>query len=98
MSGDNKQNTDATEGGKGFEFPGRFRITAIGDAEANLPMTVPATLAGLGLTVHHDSLSQRPSSKGNYLSVSVDYDADAREQMEAAQSALQQLDGVKWLI
>lgn len=95
MSQDNQQPEQEAQG---FVFPGRFRITAIGDGDANLPMTVPATLAGLGLTVHHDSLSQRPSSKGNYLSVSVDYDADAREQMEAAQSALQQLDGVKWLL
>lgn len=94
MSEANKQEAEA----KGFVFPGRFRITAIGDVNANLPVAVPGALVGLGLTVHHDSLSQRPSSKGNYLSVSVDYDADAREQMEAAQSALQQLDGVKWLL
>lgn len=83
---------------RGFSFPGRFRITTVGPVDAELPMRVPATLASIGLVVHHDSLAQRASSGGRYLSVSVDFDAGSRADYEAAHTALRDLDGVKWTV
>jgi putative lipoic acid-binding regulatory protein len=51
----------AKKEGKGFQFPGEFEITALGEAEADLPRHVPHLLEGIGLHVRHDTISQRAS-------------------------------------
>ena len=74
--------------GQGFQFPGSFEITALGNANANLRERVPEILRGLGLSVLEASVRERPSSQGNYVSVSVMFTCPTREKYEAAHAAL----------
>ena len=41
--------SQAKKEGKGFQFPGEFEITALGDASADLSRRVPRILEGEGL-------------------------------------------------
>lgn len=74
--------------GQGFQFPGSFEITAMGNANANLRQRVPEILRGLGLSVLEASVRERPSSQGNYVSVSVVFNCPSREKYEEAHAAL----------
>lgn len=74
--------------GQGFQFPGSFEITAMGNADVNLRERVPEILRGLGLSVLEASVRERPSSRGNYVSVSVVFNCPSREKHEAAHAAL----------
>ena len=74
--------------GQGFQFPGSFEITAMGNANANLRARVPEILRDLGLAVLDASVRERPSSQGNYVSVSVAFTCPSREKYEAAHAAL----------
>ncbi|KGI78827.1 DUF493 family protein [Oleiagrimonas soli] len=73
---------------QGFQFPGTFTITAMGNAEAVLESKVPEILRKLGRRVHIDRMKTRPSSKGNYMAVTVDFDCDRREEYDEAHAAL----------
>jgi putative lipoic acid-binding regulatory protein len=74
--------------GQGFQFPGSFEITTMGKAGANLRERVQEILQGLGLTVLDASVRERPSSQGNYVSVSVVFNCPSREKYDAAHAAL----------
>jgi len=74
--------------GQGFQFPGSFEITAMGNASANLRERVPEILRGLGLSVLEASVRERPSSQGNYVSVSVVFNCPSREKYEKAHATL----------
>jgi putative lipoic acid-binding regulatory protein len=74
--------------GQGFQFPGSFEITAMGNANAKLRERVQQILRGLGLAVLDASVRERASSKGNYVSVSVTFTCPSREKYEAAHAAL----------
>jgi putative lipoic acid-binding regulatory protein len=76
------------QAGQGFQFPGSFEITALGNAGANLRERVPAILRGLGLSVLEASVRERPSSQGTYVSVSIVFNCPSREKHEAAHAAL----------
>ena len=72
----------------GFQFPGVFEITAMGNADANLREHVQEILRDLGLTVLEASVRERASSQGNYVSVSVVFTCPSREKYDAAHTAL----------
>jgi uncharacterized protein len=74
--------------GQGFQFPGSFEITAMGNAGANLRGRVQAILRELGLSVLEASLRERASRQGNYVSVSVVFTCPSREKYDAAHAAL----------
>ena len=78
----------AKQEGKGFQFPGEFEITAVGSASANLPTRVPQLLERTGLHVLHETVRHRHSGAGNFVSVTVSFRCDSREQYEAAHQAL----------
>ncbi|OOG36880.1 DUF493 family protein [Rhodanobacter sp. C05] len=78
----------AKQEGKGFQFPGDFEITAVGPSSANLPVHVPQLLERAGLRVLHESVRHRHSTAGNFVSVTVSFHCDAREQYDAAHAAL----------
>jgi putative lipoic acid-binding regulatory protein len=80
--------TRAKEEGKGFEFPGEFEITAVGKSSANLPTHVPQLLELAGLRVLQETVRHRHSGAGNYVSVTVSFHCENREQYEAAHHAL----------
>ena len=83
---------------QGFQFPGTFEITAVGQANAGLEQRVPQLIAGLGLNVVADSERVRPSSNGNFVSVSVTFNCPSREMYEAAHAALRADPAVKWTL
>ena len=74
--------------GQGFQFPGTFEITAMGNAKANLRERVQDILRALGLSVLEASVRERPSSQGNYVSVSVVFNCPTREKYDEAHAAL----------
>lgn len=74
--------------GQGFQFPGEFEITAMGNAGADLPKRVPAILEGIGLHVLHETVKHRQSREGNFLSVTVSFRCDTREQYDLAHATL----------
>ncbi|MHB1057884.1 MAG: DUF493 family protein [Rhodanobacter sp.] len=80
--------TQAKQDGKGFQFPGEFEITAVGNASANLPTRVPQLLERAGLHVLHENVRHRHSGAGNFVSVTVSFRCENREQYEAAHAAL----------
>lgn len=82
----------------GFQFPGDFELSAMGLAKAALHERIPEVLAGLGLSVDDGSVRVRPSSKGNYVSVTVRFNCRRREDLDAAHAALRELPEVKWTL
>lgn len=74
--------------GQGFQFPGQFEVTAMGETSANLKSRVPLILEGLGLTVLHESVRHKHSSQGNYISVTVAFNCPSREDYDAVHAAL----------
>ncbi|HEX6612678.1 MAG TPA: DUF493 family protein [Rhodanobacteraceae bacterium] len=74
--------------GQGFQFPGSFEITAMGNAGANLRERVPAILRGLGLSVLDASVRERPSREGNYVAVTATFTCPSRDKYDAAHAAL----------
>jgi putative lipoic acid-binding regulatory protein len=82
----------------GFQFPGVFEITAMGPASAGLETVIPRELAQAGLTVLHETVRSRPSSAGRFVSVSISFQADSREEYEAAHHALRAHPEVKWTL
>ncbi len=74
--------------GQGFQFPGEFEITAMGNASANLPTHVPQILERVGLHVLHETVKHKTSRESNFVSVTVSFRCETREQYDAAHAAL----------
>jgi uncharacterized protein len=83
---------------RGFAFPGVFELAAMGPADADLPSRVPAAIEALGLRVHHDRMTLQASANGRYLSVRVTFEAQSRDDYDAAHGALRAMPGVKWTL
>lgn len=90
--------SQAKEAGQGFQFPGEFEITAVGNTSANLPVHVPQLLERAGLRVLHESVKHRQSKAGNFVSVTVSFHCDNREQYEAAHAALRESPDVRYTL
>ncbi|MBP6597122.1 MAG: DUF493 family protein [Arenimonas sp.] len=84
--------------GQGFQFPGVFEISAMGSSEADLHLVMPMVLEALGLTVYADRMTMKPSAKGNYVSVTLVFEAHSREDYDAAHGALREHPAVKWTL
>lgn len=82
------ESIEARQEGQGFQFPGEFEITAMGHANAELQVRVPQILEGIGLHVLHETVKHRQSREGNFLSVTVSFRCETREQYDAAHAAL----------
>jgi uncharacterized protein len=78
----------AQQEGQGFQFPGEFEITAMGNAGADLKTRVPQLLEGIGLHVLHETVRHKHSREGNFLSVTVSFRCETREQYDLAHSVL----------
>ena len=89
---------NAKREGKGFQFPGEFEITAVGHASADLRNEVPRLLEGAGLHVLHESVRQRHSGGGNFVSVTVSFRCENREQYEAAHEALRDCPDIRYTL
>lgn len=82
----------------GFVFPGRFTITAVGDAATDLKARVPELLESVGIKVLHETVRHRHSREGNYISVTVDFDCPSREKYEAAHAVLRADEAIKYTL
>ncbi len=83
---------------RGFVFPGRFEITAVGDAAAGLKERVPQLLQSVGVVVLHETVRQRHSREGNYVSVTVAFDCETRAKYEAAHTVLRADAAIKYTL
>jgi len=90
--------TQAKQEGKGFQFPGEFEITAVGNASANLPTHMPQLLDRAGLRVLHETVRHRQSGEGNFVSVTVTVHCESREQYEAAHAALRESPDIRYTL
>ena len=88
----------AKQEGKGFQFPGEFEITAVGSASAELPVRVPQLLERAGLHVLHESVRHRHSGGGNFVSVTVSFRCENREQYDAAHVALRECPDIRYTL
>lgn len=93
-----KPGNGADKAERGFTFPGRFEITAVGEAAADLKARVPQLLESVGLKVLHETVRHRHSRQGNYLSVTVSFDCPSREKYEAAHAVLRAEDAIKYTL
>jgi putative lipoic acid-binding regulatory protein len=75
-----------------------FEITAVGKANAGLEERMPEIIVGLGMAVLNGSERIRPSSAGNFVSISVTFTCPSREMYEAAHAALRADPAVKWTL
>lgn len=82
----------------GFQFPGTFELSAMGAADAGLEQALPKLLAGTGVKVLDEQISSRLSSNGKYVSVRLVFQADSREQYNAAHQALRDHPEVRWTL
>lgn len=82
----------------GFQFPGDFELSAMGAADAGLLDLVPDLLEAEGLLVYRDSARVRPSAKGNYVSVTIRFQARDRAEHDAAHEALRAHPAIKWTL
>lgn len=98
MTGQTSGNGADKSEAQGFTFPGRFSMTAVGDTEAELKTHVPALLEGIGITVLHETVRHRHSSKGNYISVTVDFECPSRDKYEAAHAVLRADPAIKYTL
>jgi len=94
---DNRAMNDTPEQ-RGFVFPGTLEITVMGAADIGLDALMVHTLESMGLLWHPETLRSKPSTKGNYIAVTVGFHADDREQYDAAHEALRALPEVKWTL
>lgn len=83
---------------RGFVFPGTLEISVMGPADVALETLVLNTLAANSITAHPETLRIKPSAKGNYVSVTVSFDARNREEYDTAHDALRALPEVKWTL
>lgn len=88
--------SQAKKDGKGFQFPGEFEITAIGNANAGLEAHVPKLLHGIGLEVLHETLSTKLTPAGNYQSVTVTFVAPTREKYDEAHATLRADENIRF--
>lgn len=90
--------SNETNNPQGFAFPGVFEITAMGAANANLQSAIPHELEQAGLTVLHETVSSRASSAGRFVSVSLSFKANSRQDYETAHNALRAHPEIKWTL
>jgi len=83
---------------QGFQFPGVFEITAMGNAHAGLEARVERILGELGMSVIGGSVRTRPSREGNYAAVTVSFTCPSREKYDAAHEALRADPEIRWTL
>lgn len=83
---------------QGFQFPGVFEITAVGNAAADLVSRIPQLIADLGLSVIDGSVRARPSREGNYVSITASFTCPDRERYDAVHEALRADPDIRWTL
>jgi putative lipoic acid-binding regulatory protein len=66
-----------------FDFPCRFPVKAMGRDAEGFPAHVMALVAAEVGDITHEDMQIRPSRGGRFLSVTVTFMAESREQLDA---------------
>lgn len=82
----------------GFQFPGTFELSAMGNAGAGLETELPRLLGDFGVEVLEERIQWKHSSNGKYVSVRIAFRAENRAQYDAAHQALRDHPEVKWTL
>jgi putative lipoic acid-binding regulatory protein len=82
----------------GFQFPGIFELSAMGEAERHLEQALPKALMDAGIDVVSEQINWKHSSTGKYVSVRIGFRAESREDYDRAHVALREHPDVKWTI
>jgi putative lipoic acid-binding regulatory protein len=82
----------------GFQFPGVFELSAMGEAERHLEEALPKALIEAGVDVVSEQVNWKHSSTGKFVSVRIAFRADSREDYDRAHVALREHPDVKWTI
>lgn len=82
----------------GFQFPGTFELSAMGEADKQLELVLPRELMAAGIDVVSEQINWKHSSSGKYVSVRIGFRAANREEYDRAHVALREHPDVKWTI
>lgn len=82
----------------GFVFPGRFELTVMGDADADLLALVASEMRAAGVERLECEPREKISSGGRFRSVSASFACVSRQQLEALHAALKAHPAVKWTL
>lgn len=66
-----------------IEFPCQFPIKAMGESHRRFPGLVLEIVKRHAPNVKKRDLTQRPSSKGKYLAITVTFEATSKSQLDA---------------
>ena len=83
---------------KGFQFPGRFELTVMGDADADLLAVIANEMGAAGVTQVPCELREKLSSGGRFRSVTAVFECASRDRLEALHGALKAHPAVKWTL
>lgn len=73
---------------EGMTFPCDFMVKAMGLSEPGFDALVVEIVQRHGPQVREGAVSSKPSKNGKYVSVSVSFQAESREQLDAIYDAL----------
>ena len=82
----------------GFQFPGVFELSAMGEAARHLEQALPKALIYAGVDVVSEEVNWKHSSTGKFVSVRIAFRAENREAYDRAHEALREHPDVKWTI
>ncbi len=91
-------NPAALEEARGFQFPGVFELSAMGEADRHLEQVLPNALMDAGIDVVSEQITWKHSSTGKYVSVRIAFRAASREDYDRAHVALREHPDVKWTL
>jgi putative lipoic acid-binding regulatory protein len=74
---------NTTNPAPGMTFPCEFALKAMGVAEPGFDALVVEIVQRHGPRVREGAVTSRPSKNGKYVSVTVSFQADSREQLDA---------------
>ena len=94
----NLDDLQPTAPNQGFQFPGVFEITAMGNARAQLEDEVQRIIHDAGLEVLAEAVRVRPSREGNYVSVTASFMCPTREKYDEVHAALRAHPEVRWTL
>lgn len=83
---------------QGFQFPGVFEITAMGNSQARLDEELKRLLEEAGLSILGEAVKVRPSRQGNYVSVTASFMCPSRDKYDEIHAALRAHPDVRWTL
>lgn len=81
-----------------IDFPTDFPIKVVGTMEDGFAQAIAELIIPHDPEFHNGKMEMRPSSKGNYLSLTVTVKATSREQLDNIYRALTSHDLVKFVL